>query len=410
MKTQTTTLFIRRIIILFIVLLFLVGLSWYAGIQLGVFQQIGLFNNPDTNRVTVSTDPAGASVWINDNLAGVSPLKARIPKRDISIRVEMEQYETYEERFDQLLGDSLFIPLRFNIHTELISTNSHPAGWDQEGRLAFFDFDALMLHFRNVDGEIERSIEISSFAKAMGFSVNNDMIGIGEGPLASEIFFLPSISDQAVVVGYGGAAPCWHPSNGQYFFLGWTGDTHEYDMHLWAGRPGEEPIRVALPDNGKIRYPISTSWSGDGRYFLVQSLEHADIWNFSNGSLTYSGKLPAIGSDWAPGGAMLAYLDAMSNLYVYDADTGSKDELSTNLPFEDFAWSPDGLSLFGVTYNPTIGGSAFWEIDVEKGSSQLLIDSEEIFGKVTDMAVSPDGTRIAYLNDLGQLGVLIIGE
>jgi Tol biopolymer transport system component len=71
---------------------------------------------------------------------------------------------------------------------------------------------------------------------------------------------------------------------------------------------------------------------------------------------------------------------------------------------------PEGKRLIFTTYDATEGSSAFWAVDVETGNRTLLADRSMILGRVTDFAISPDGLKIAYVNDLEQLWILVLGE
>ena len=113
------------------------------------------------------------------------------------------------------------------------------------------------------------------------------------------------------------------------------------------------------------------------------------------------------GFNWSPNGAVLAYVepqDGRDVLWAYNAATGDKRVLL------DPGDNPDQIDLSSAQWSPQgdllllSGGTALWLLDAETGELKSLAEGR---AGITSLTFSPDGTRIAFVqdNDLYTIGV-----
>ena len=104
------------------------------------------------------------------------------------------------------------------------------------------------------------------------------------------------------------------------------------------------------------------------------------------------------GFNWSPSGARLAYIEPGDDgdaLMVFDPSTGDKQNLldpSDNTDQIDLStaqWSPQGDTLL------MSGATSLWLLNVQSGALKSLAEG----GNKTSLAFSPDGTKIAYVQD-----------
>jgi dipeptidyl-peptidase-4 len=117
------------------------------------------------------------------------------------------------------------------------------------------------------------------------------------------------------------------------------------------------------------------------------------------------GPVPS-GFNWSPSGALIAYVEPQDDqdvLWAYDAASGEKRVLL------DPGENPDGIDLTSAQWSPQgdlllfSGSSALWLLETKSGDLRSLIEGNGI----TSLTFSPDGSRIAYVqdNDLYTAGV-----
>jgi Tol biopolymer transport system component len=113
---------------------------------------------------------------------------------------------------------------------------------------------------------------------------------------------------------------------------------------------------------------------------------------------------PVIGSAISPDGKYLVYLQS-SGVYLRVIESGEThqipmpSEMSFNRSGVD--WFPDGTHLIVTAY--VDGRSSLWKLAIVGGAPKKLIDG------AVRVAISPDGSRIAYLPDLFQSSIFMMG-
>jgi len=181
--------------------------------------------------------------------------------------------------------------------------------------------------------------------------------------------------------------------------LRFTGEQSQGPGDLIAVHPDSGETRVLVKGLERVD---TAAWSADGHWVSYQT-ESGPLWVVSSDQPPRQLANGDLGWVWSPKGSRLALFGG-ETLSVFDASTGQMTELATTewTP----VWSPDGTKLvFGER-----GGSIF-SIDVRTGERSLLVRLPgENLDSVDEIEWSPDGTRLAILNDLvpglGRLYVL----
>ncbi len=105
---------------------------------------------------------------------------------------------------------------------------------------------------------------------------------------------------------------------------------------------------------------------------------------------------------WSPDGTRLATADGVSNIYIWDMETGYQ--------IKSFSASEEGGGVEGLSWSPTenlIAGGAldyrihFWNPDTGKE----LYSTEVHPARIVSIAWSPDGTMVASGDDVGILNI-----
>jgi len=387
-----------------------------TGIQLNLIEvKLGTSTN---SRLLVNVLPVNSTVYVDGKQVGVTPLALNVMPGNHTVRIEKQNHITYEIKINAKSNEDFVVEYEL-LHTptiENVSFNAMMPKWSNGDSLVFVSLDDGKLYQSSllelkalVDDTLDAVFEISvspqgeaiSIMKSTGYSFHASILFLTDGSFQN--------------IGFGGALPAWLPANQSFYFLGWKeGDSvRSFDgFHLWSSQPGGELNIVNLPQIENAAGAISTAWSADGQYFMAVSDNFVDIWKFDGATFTYLRRIdPSYGAIWAPFGNQLAYAQSDRSIYTITEMQGSiSPKLLISNATPPLGWMPDGKQIVFTAYYPSEGGSSFWAVDVQTSARTLLADSSLILGRVTDFAISPDGTRIAYTNDLNHLNILFIGE
>ena len=171
--------------------------------------------------------------------------------------------------------------------------------------------------------------------------------------------------------------------------LRFTGEESQGRGDLVAVHPETGESRVLVEGLEDIN---KASWSADGRWIAFETTL-GPLWVVGSDQPPRQLSDGYVGWTWSPTNARLAVVDG-NTLSVVDASTGQATELTSTewTP----VWSPDGTRLvFGER------GGTIYSVDVRTGERSLLVRLPgEFLDSVDRIEWSPDGSRLAILNDL----------
>jgi len=181
---------------------------------------------------------------------------------------------------------------------------------------------------------------------------------------------------------------------------------------LWVvDSHGQNANKVFSFDRSDEAYRVH--WSSQGK-LLVQGGTTTFLFETSDDEVVQSSTISdTVASLWSPDGAYVAYQElndnGTSSLWVDDVSGSHSTQLVTDT-ISQFQWVPGRASLIYFTYDPASHASACWAIDVKTGERTLLADKPIITQRVGDFAISPDGEKIAFEGEDGNIWLLTLSE
>ncbi len=386
----------------------------------------------DRGRIHLSSSPPGATVSVDGEVRGQTPLSLDLAPGDHIARVTRAHYTSWERGIGLEAGKErkemiVLKPIPFS-QTLTPSAGSQPV-WAPDGKAMYCVVlaDAASLAQVSVPaGELRRLgfplagpvRELVSSADGKHLlalvengqgSANPTIYTAGQGTVRNldmdvvwgawsrdgqRLAFIRLVPDAA------GAAPAFLPS---------------YRHELWLiGSDGDRPELVRI--DGLPPRLRTIQWSPtDDRILVVtgdQSLGIAEP-----GARRYL-SLPAEGavSDaaWSPDGRRIAFIGRgnrnpeQDGMWVMDTAGGNRRLIAAHSG--EYSWSRDSQSLLYFDHDPVSGASALWSLDVETDARILLADKATVPHNPGRFAVSPDGTRIAFEAEDGCIWLLTLAD
>jgi Tol biopolymer transport system component len=166
--------------------------------------------------------------------------------------------------------------------------------------------------------------------------------------------------------------------------------------------PSGEHTTIPLPTTPA--YWRAPSWAPDGRRFAFADDTHIKVEDITTGAVTEVATCTdgACGHPaWSPDGLTIAYPDdKVISLAPADGSTTQPSASLTDLGGTpvDLNWTPDGQAIiYGLTLpSPSFGLVGIASV-ARDGSSHRTIVSTDSAPLFSDAALSPDGTKIAFL-------------
>jgi Tol biopolymer transport system component len=115
---------------------------------------------------------------------------------------------------------------------------------------------------------------------------------------------------------------------------------------------------------------------------------------------------------WSPNGEQIACSGSngkVSGLFVTNLNR-DVSRLLTDEKITKYQWWPDSRKIVYASKAANQRGSSFWLLDVNTGERILLADPSVVTQVVGNFAVAPDGKKIAFEGEDGNIWVLFLGE
>jgi len=211
----------------------------------------------------------------------------------------------------------------------------------------------------------------------------------------------------------------------------------EYIPHIWMWDVESGVVQriISLPPwQMRIPFKEEIRWSPDGKRITLSDIEivegrayeHVYVIDVESGEKEKLTSYPGVNNfpAWSPDGGKIMYLrsevrDRFSfpvnpDIWVMNADSSHKRQLTDSPVSEDGWWSPDGSRIAYISYSQGIfdegkkskeDKSEIWVMSADGGDKQLLLSVPYRYGLIEELEWSPDGTRLAFVWDPNVEGV-----
>jgi len=360
--------------------------------------------------------PAGSDVLLNGTNVGVTPLDLSLQPGRYKLRISRNEYISFETTVVLRAGERATIEyhLRYLSNVQDIADEASSPLWEDNDTLFYVNIPNSAIMQYLLTGEKKKVAEMPDIILSFKSCPNYILVqhySDEDLNMVKDISAVEIDTGKSLELGIGDIAPIPSSKECEFYLLGLPLKTEAEDSTVWKGNLNGvfQPIS---PENISNALPAqSVACSADGQWLQIQRGVSAYIWRYDGASFTYVSQIePAFEAVWSPLGARMAYMRQDGAIYYIDLLEGPDQRIVSPDGLLPLHWMPDGNRVVFTTYNATEGGSAFWVVDVEAGNRTLLADSSKTLGRVTDFVISPDGLKIAYVNDLGQLWILFLEE
>lgn len=287
--------------------------------------------------------------------------------------------------------------------------------WIEGDSLFYFDLSDQTISRYAPDGTNKRIKELQGNVTSLNYcSPANIFIEylpyMDSGIAVQNVVAIDLTNHEETHFGIGNVTTALLLDNCNVYLLGWYEYADTGDLSFWVGKPSEKLQQKNLPNVVHALPPESINLSTNGEWLMIEGGNGISFWQYDGNNFLYIFSIDrAYSPVWAPFKTNLVYMDFGGSIHYIELPEQTDKTIVSSPALLPLKWMPNGKQVVFTTYNPN-GGSSFWAIDVNNGVRTLLADSSSVFGRVTDFAISPDGSRIAYTNDLNHLNILFIGE
>jgi len=363
--------------------------------------------------------PDGSTVLLNGKEVGKTPLDLAVKPGKYRIEIRNSDYTSFEETVLLQARQRLIIEytLLFHPYIQNISGDAVAPTWVEDSSLMYFEFSNRLIMNLLSSGEPIEIQKLEGYVAALSYCAPNFLLAqfvpeennaYSNTPNAISIdLSTHEVND----LGEGAFTGLTENGECRAYWIGWTGDFQTGDIALRSGNPKAQLQSVILPEKARAIPPETLSFSADKNWLMISTGTGISFWEYDGNAFDYVSSISeAFGAVWSPINSSLVFMGADASIYLIESPERSQKKISSFPGSLPLRWTPNGNQVVFTTYNPTNGGSSFWAVDANNSMLTLLADSSLILGRVTDFAISPDGSRIAYTNDLNHLNILFIGE
>lgn len=387
--------FLLLIFLLLVLSASFLGVAWGSdALQLPRFLKLPAQGGTPTSLI-INVFPEDATIMLNDRL--YNPQNILVPG-DYLITVSHDNFFSVEETIRVHPNQKT----QRNIHlmpissTQEVSRFATSIGWNDQNKLYYLDFS---------EGKIHNWTDDTSY----------DVVGVDV--IVHELIFLPDGEQAVVVTSDGPESPgkfgVVNFQAGKITDLSLTGFVSlGQNGILWGiNSPNddrEKPIWKLVFGGKPQFFPLEhQEWAIYVEQLLVDSTEHwlaiespmgIGVWEIASGKLVTTFE-NASAPVWVQNPQLgLAYLSANQSLNFAQADLSwSSVTLLSNVQ-SPLVRMPSGSDIVFTRYNPFEGGTSFWAVDTTMMGVRLLSEAKTESGRVVQFSISPDGKKIAFVN------------
>jgi Tol biopolymer transport system component len=194
----------------------------------------------------------------------------------------------------------------------------------------------------------------------------------------------------------------WSPSYNKIAFMSNRGGNYQaYVMNSdGSGVTQLSNISGGISSSALTAADFNFKWSPDGtKVFLSPgaSASTNDIFVFNadgSGSLQVTNTASSAETNvtWSPDSSKIFYTDTSNNLFVANASTGAKTQVTTGIVVNTPKWSPDSQAI--LFYRSNTGSADLMTIKADGTSLTNLTNTPSI--AESNFSWSPDGTKLLY--------------
>jgi WD40 repeat protein len=378
--------------------------------------------------VFVSSVPAGATIFLNNAEAGQTNAELRVEPGHYTITVQKDRYRKWETEIDIALGETqrLNAILTFAPYAQKLTDKSgYSPAWASDNQTLYIIRVADQLIFLTVDLQQTEHILLRhspASAEKVVWAVEISAAFVSQSEAeTSSVYWLSFIDQRSVFKVMDAFGPTWSPPTRRLVFLQRILD------------PSKPPIKGYLPattlvlqaissgsDNVRTLYrfpeniiPDAIAASRESNELLIESNQGLLIFDLMQTQLRSAGKLQAASNcQWSPNGAQIACVGfdgKNSGFFVVDLKRDAA-RLLTSEKIKQYQWWPDSSKVVYATPASGQRGASLWTLDVQTGERLLLADSSVLRQNIGNLAVAPDGKRIAFEGEDGNIWVLFLAE
>jgi len=277
--------------------------------------------------------------------------------------------------------------------------------WDQQDRLLYYAWQDAPVIFAFQSGGTHKLAELPIDPVSVTYAPDGRQAVIYN---ASEYYadsFLVSLSngrsDALEIAGVSG----WSPDSQGYYIYGAPVLSGEDDYllepplvhNLWYKAPGKAVGTLVLEKFPQDSPVNSFSFTDDGFWLVVETVDAAYIWQRQGNQFTYTSEIPgAFQPLWMPGEAhRLIYWDGENLMWTSPEESWKPHDLQIS---SEAVISPsqDGKYLYYVLENDSTASPTLWLKEISSNVQVLVSELPGIHG-VTSLAVSRDHQKFAIL-------------
>jgi hypothetical protein len=354
--------------------------------------------------LSIAVLPKDAVILLNDKPYDPQ----RIPLAgDYTIKVSHEGYlpVTEEIRVHPNQRNQIKIRLMPISSTVLIARDVNFPGWDQHGALYFLVIPENTIYkWSDNKSSPLLGLEKQTYQLLYMSSGKYVVALIGEGPEGGSFLQMLNLETRGVtdLEGTGFVSP----GND-------TDSETVWGFNYDTSSNTEKPI-WSLPLNGNLELISleNPQWAKLGeqlvidpanQWLAIESSKGIAVWEIATGKLMATFEHASTPVWMKAPWTGLAYIDMDQSLKFASSDQGWKSTVLQPNIQGPIAALPDSSEVIFTRFNPFEGGTSFWAVDTETKGVRLLAQARTESGKVTQISLSPNGKRIAFLNNKNML-------